>query len=296
MRLTPHKPGYWQSSTGLKTVWGDLQLSAVRIVYRFHERMHDILHGEGSSARIKVLRCAVIRAGYLAGFLCIPTAGSFFLQRSVVMAATQEQQQDDKKPPADKPTSGSAAQVPAMSATVAKPATKPKRVITNDDIQSSPFAGFGGLFYTNSGSINDCDANCFDQIRMSAQLNADKNSDWRRDVLRQLDQVRSDGEWQAYLHELYDAHNTICHLTFDKTDELRKSGNTRNLGPQEIGITEKYDEKMKSAQAILSAAVARQSTVQRKFAEKPYANSFATVQGTRMQAGFCSQARVIFLQ
>lgn len=216
----------------------------------------------------------MFRFAYLAGLLWCSAGGSLFLPRSIVMAAAQERQQDEKK----------------------ATAVKPKKVITNDDIKSSPFAGFGGLFYTNSGSVNDCDANCFDQVRLFAQLNADKNSDWRRDVLKQLDQVRSDGEWQAYLHELYEAHQKVCQLTFDKADELRRSGNTRNLGPQEIAITEKYDAKMKAAQAELSAAVARQSTLQKKFVDRPYANSFATVQGTRMQTGFCSQARVIYPQ
>jgi hypothetical protein len=42
-----------------------------------------------------------------------------------------------------------------------------------------------------------------------------------REVLRQLDLVRSDSEWQAYLRVLYEAHNKMCHLTFDKADELR---------------------------------------------------------------------------
>ncbi len=83
-------------------------------------------------------------------------------------------------------------------------------------------------------------------------------------------------------------------MTFDKTEEMRTSGNTRNLGPQEIAITEKYDAQMKTAQGELSAAVARQFMLQKKFADKPYANSFATIQGTRMQGGFCSQARVIY--
>jgi hypothetical protein len=53
---------------------------------------------------------------------------------------------------------------------------------------------------------------------------------------------------------------------------------------------------MKAAQAALSDTVARQSSLQNKFAEKPFANSFAVVQGTRMRSGFCSQASVIFLQ
>jgi hypothetical protein len=131
---------------------------------------------------------------------------------------------------------------------------------------------------------------------MIGQMGLDKNPDWRRDVLKQLDRVRSDGEWQAYLHELYDAHNKVCQLSFDKADELRRAGNTRNVGPQEIAITEKYDERMKAAQTVLSDAVARQSAMQRKFAEKPFAKSFATIEGTRIQGGFCCKSRVIYLQ
>jgi hypothetical protein len=72
------------------------------------------------------------------------------------------------------------------------------------------------------------------------------------------------------------------------------SGNTRNLGPQEIAITEKYEAHMKTAQAELSAAVARQFMLQKKFADNPYANSFATIQRTRLPGGFCSEARVIY--
>ena len=211
------------------------------------------------------------------------------------MATAKQQQPDEKKAGADKLSTDGATQTPT-SPPPAQPTGKPKKVITNDDIKSSPFSSFGGLFYTSTGSINDCDANCFDQVRMMAQVNPGKNPNWRTDVLRQLDLVRSDAEWQAYLHELYDAHRAICQLTFDKQDELRRSGNNRNLGPQEIAITDKYDEKMKAAQAELSAVVARQSTLQKKFAERRYANSFATLQGTRMQGGFCTQARVIYPQ
>lgn len=51
---------------------------------------------------------------------------------------------------------------------------------------------------------------------------------------------------------------------------------------------------MKAAQNVLSAQVARQQQIQKKFADKPYANAFATIQGTRMMGGFCSQAKVIY--
>ena len=82
---------------------------------------------------------------------------------------------------------------------------------------------------------------------------------------------------------MYRAHNKVCQFTFDKQDELRRSGGLfRNLGPQQIAIAEKYDEQTKAAQDELSAQVARQQQIQKKFAEKPYANAFATIQGTRM--------------
>ncbi|MGA2811453.1 MAG: hypothetical protein ABSG16_08645 [Candidatus Acidiferrum sp.] len=235
----------------------------------------------------------MFRLVYFAVVLVCAVGGSRFFPGSLVLAAQQEPQEGQKPPAQSAVTDATAA--PAADGPPAKPANRAKRVITNDDIKPSPYAGFGGLFYTSAGSINDCNASCFDQVRQFAQPGAGEVPNWREAVLRQLDLVRSNGEWQAYLHELYDAHNRICQLTFDQGDELRRSGNTRNLGPQEIAITEKYDAQMKAAQADLSAVVARQSAVQRIFADKPYANSFATVQGTRMQGGFCSQARVIYL-
>jgi hypothetical protein len=217
-----------------------------------------------------------------------------FLPAFPMSLAAQEQQQQDQRPTADKTTADGAAQASTTAAT-GKPASKPRHVITNDDIKSSPYSSFGGLFYMSTGSINDCDAGCFDQVRAMAMVNSETNPNWRREVLRQLDLVRSDGEWQAYLHNVYRAHNKVCQFTFDKQDELRRSGASfRNLGPQQIAITEKYDQQTKAAQDELSAQVARQQHIQKKFAEKPYPNAFATIQGTRMMGGFCSQAKVIY--
>ena len=177
------------------------------------------------------MRDTVSRGAYFAAVLWFGVEGSLFLPGSLVLAAAPGSRQDDRRATADKPTADGAQQTPATAADAAKPSAKLKRVITNDDIKSSPYSGFGGVFYTNSGSINDCDANCFDQVRAFAQVDAERDPNWRRDVLQQLNRVRSDSEWQAYLHDLYDAHRKVCQVTFDKTDAMRRSGNTRNLGP-----------------------------------------------------------------
>lgn len=235
----------------------------------------------------------VLRRTYFGALLRCAAGLCLFLPTFPMCSAAQEQEQD-QKPPAEKTTADGTAQA-STPAAAPKPAVKPKHVITNDDIKPSAYSGFGGLFYTSTGSINDCDASCFDQVRGMAVFNTDSDSNWRSKVLRQIELVRSDGEWQAYLHDVYGAHNRICQLTFDKQDEMRRSGASfRNLGPEQIAITDKYDQKTKAAQDELAAQEARQQLIQKKFAEKPYANAFATIQGTRMMGGFCSQAKVIY--
>jgi hypothetical protein len=194
-----------------------------------------------------------------------------------------------------KQTPGKLRTCTAAPFTSAKAATKAKKIITNDDIKSSPASGFGGVFYVSAGAINNCDSMCFNQLRGNAWPGGKENPNWRRDILQQLDFVRSDSEWQGYLHELYRAHDAICQLTFEKQDEMRRSGSTRNLGPQEIAIADKYDDKISTTQATLTSAVARESELRQRFAGKPIANGFAMTQGVRMQGGFCSQSKVIFL-
>jgi hypothetical protein len=213
---------------------------------------------------------------------------------SVGYAAQTAQTPDEAKNSESKPAENSGPAQPAPPPS-AKPATKPKKIITNDDIKSSLDSGFGGVFYVSAGAINNCDVMCFDQLRGNAWRGGKENPNWRRDILQQLDFVRSDSQWQGYLHELYRAHDAICQLTFEKQDEMRRSGSTRKLGPQEIAIADKYDDKISAAQATLTSAVARESELRQRFAGKPIANNFAMTQGVRMQGGFCSQSKVIFL-
>jgi len=179
----------------------------------------------------------------------------------------------------------------------AHPAEKAKHVITNDDIKPSPFADFGGRFYSTTGSINDCDASCFDQVHVLSHVDSSKGTtDWRREVLKEIDLVRSSGDWQGYLHQVYDAHSTICQLKKDRQDELNAGGMRRNIGAEEIAIAEKYDLKDKTAQNRLAALNAEQQSRQQIFRDKSYANAFATLQGTRMQSGTCAPIVIIYHQ
>ena len=147
------------------------------------------------------------------------------------------------------------------------------------------------------GSINDCDASCFDQIRVLSHVDISKSAtDWRREVLKEIDAVRSNSDWQAYLHQLYDAHNTVCQLKKDRQDELNVGGMRRNVSPEDIAIAEKYDRKDQAAQDQLAALVAQQAVRQKLFQDKPYATAFSTLQGMRMQCGTCAPIVIIYHQ
>jgi hypothetical protein len=235
----------------------------------------------------------VFRQAAIAVISCVPGFSTLSAGDSLLWAGQQEQQQA----PVDKPAGDGAAQG-ATTTTQTKPADKPKKVITNDDIKSSPYAGFGGLFYFYTGSINDCDANCFEQVRgFSGQYQATENNpSWRREVLQQIELVRSDSEWQLYRRQLYEVHNRICHVNFDEQDELRRAGSSRNMGPQQIEITEKYEAKRKQARGELDALVGQQAAPLKKFEDKPYAKGFAMLQATRMPTGFSTQAKMIYPQ
>jgi hypothetical protein len=146
-----------------------------------------------------------------------------FLPALPMSLAAQERQQQDQRPAADRPVGTARHRHP-----------RPQRpgIRRADRGMSSPTttsslrrtSSFGGLFYMSTGSINDCDAACFDQLRATAMVTSETNPNWRREVLRQLDVARSEGEWQAYRHDVYRAHNKVCQFTFDKQDELRRSG------------------------------------------------------------------------
>ena len=201
---------------------------------------------------------------------------------SLAVPALRQQQQDPKPSPPDKQPSESPQQ-PAASP--AKPADKPKKVITNDDLKGG--GGGDGFSAVNFGQINDCDRNCFDQVRQLARVSPGADANWKRDLLQAIDTVRKDDDWQKYLRDLYDVHLKFCRLGGEKRDELAKYADPRNVTPKEIAIDDKYDAKFKQTQAELTNVYARQSALQRRFGENPFAYQFSIVQTNRIQNASC---------
>jgi len=232
----------------------------------------------------------VLPALVLAAALWCAPGGCSLEPRGIGLAAAQEAQ-DAKPAPQEKTTGDGAQTAPAASA---KPSDKPKKVITNDDLKSSG-SSYGGNFATPFGQINDCDSTCFDAVRSWTRASGTENQNWRRDELEAIDRVRGDPEWQRYLRDIYEAQRKVCQVTNDRRDELFKFANPRNVTPEEIAIDEKYDPKMKAAQAELEGLRTKLGAMQKKFFSNPYAYQFAIMQGMRTMTVNCpSTPRTIY--
>src|SRR5260221_3023400 len=120
------------------------------------------------------------------------------------------------------PTPQEAALKPAPSdnpapASDAKPPRPRKKVYTNDNLPKANPGDFSGADFSE---INNCDRNCFEQVRQLAHVFPGSNPTWKRDLLRALDTVRKYANWQKNLPDLYDAHQRSCALCSGKLDDI----------------------------------------------------------------------------
>src|SRR5258708_3725744 len=187
------------------------------------------------------------------------------------------------------PTPQDAALKPAPSdnpapASDAKPPRPRKKVYTNDNLPKANPGDFSGADFSE---INNCDRNCFEQVRQLAHVFPGSNPTWKRDLLRALDAVRKDAEWQEYLPDLYDVHQRFCALGAEKRDEIAYVADPANVTPREIAVEDKYDAKFRQAQASLEQVSARQHGLQQLFGASPFSLQFSQLQVGRIQNAPC---------
>jgi hypothetical protein len=162
-----------------------------------------------------------------------------------------------------------------------------EKLYTNDNLP----AASGDFDGSDFSAINDCDRNCFDQVRQLAHVTAAYNPEWKRDVLRALDPVRQNAQWQQYLRDLYDQHVRFCGIGEEKREELARVADPNNVTARELNVDDKYDAKFRKAQSDLQALYLRQRPLQQGFAYNGFSFQFSQIQVSRIQNAACAQQR-----
>jgi len=166
--------------------------------------------------------------------------------------------QNDGKSPEPAPQPAGANDAP-------KAAAKPRHVITNEDIEAQHAQMASANSDIDIGNINDCDNNCFDSLRYSTGYYVARNTDWKHDLLRGIQQVTDDSKWQAALYQIARLKAKFCELSQDKNDALADSANPKNMTEDEIAIQESYERKFEAAENSLNAAYSNADAIMRGY-------------------------------
>lgn len=221
--------------------------------------------------------------------LLINTLFAFLLAATLAFAAQNQGPTPTPQDAALKPAPSDNPSQPPAGAD-AKPSNPRKKVYTNDNLPKANPGDFSGADFSE---INNCDRNCFEQVRQLAHVFPGSNPNWKRDLLRALDTVRKDADWQKYLRDLYDVHQRFCALGAEKRDEIAYVADPANVTPREIAVEDKYDAKFKQAQSSLEQVSARQHGLQQLFGASPFSLQFSQLQVSRIQNAPCGSQRYL---
>jgi len=192
--------------------------------------------------------------------------------------------QNQPQPPSA-PVASPAAPAKKDQAPAPKPLRHARKVITDDDIQ-----GIGSIYKGGGGpdlsGINDCDRNCFESVRSAARIYPG-GTEWKRDLLDAIDNVRSDGPWQGLLGEFGTVRGKFCSLEQERNEELARVSDPHNVTAGEISVEEKYNRLFKSAQADLLTLYDRAHFLKQAHASSALEMAFMDLQTNRIITASC---------
>ena len=178
-------------------------------------------------------------------------------------------------------------QSPAAAPAKPKVELDPHKVLTNDDLRKLDRQG--GMSVVGSSvdlsTIYDCDINCYNQVRSTAQVYPSSNLDWMRDLRTRIEQLKLDNDWRAYLVRLADLRSKICTIADDERTALHRADNEDNVTDEQINIREEFAQKLKSVNDDITAEYGRMNSMQSRYS--PLVSRFMYTQVLRIMTTNC---------
>lgn len=198
----------------------------------------------------------------------------------------------DPKPAPQQAKPGTAPTAPQASAS--KPAAQPKvqieahKVLTNDDLEKlNKHRGMSVVgIDVDLNAIYDCDINCYNSVRSSAQIYpAQGNLDWMRDLRSGIEDLQKDDTWRAQLVNLAHLRSRYCTIAADQNTELQRADNFNNVTDAQISIRERYNAKLSDANQAVMAEYSRASSLESTYS--PLVRRFMEMQVLRIMQSAC---------
>lgn len=178
-------------------------------------------------------------------------------------------------------------QSPAAAPAKPKVELDPHKVLTNDDLRKLDRQGGMSVVGTDAvlSGIYDCDINCYNQARSSAQVYPSSSLDWMRDLRSGIETLKLDNDWRAYLVRLADLRSKICTIADEEKTDLVRADNENNVTDQQIDIREEYTRKLKDVNDDITAEYGRMSSMQSRYS--PMVSRFMQMQVLRIMRTNC---------
>jgi hypothetical protein len=182
---------------------------------------------------------------------------------------------------ADKEAAATPPPKPAASA-------KPKKVITNEDLERRSDNAARKALDGDSGSWLNCEASCEQQAREEAGYNTDRDAEWQMQIINARRELAADLAWRQMLMEAIQQSNTYCNFLSQQSQKVSPSGNGYQARVQRTK-TDQYFQTMDSVLKQKLQTLANQMTqhTNEVGALSPVRGAMMYVQGTRILQRTC---------
>jgi hypothetical protein len=224
--------------------------------------------------------------GFVLPMVLLVTAVNANPQSSTTPVPSQQSQQ----------SAPSAAQ-PAPKDSPSKAATplKPKKVLTNDDLDTHSNGGLssGSRIVTgDSSSLLTCESVCEQQARAQVGYDSDREGEWQMQVANARRDLVADTEWRNLLSQTIQQTRTYCNFLEQQSRKTAPGNNSYNAQVQRAR-NQQYFENMDRTlqQGLESLANRSQNRIQEVQALSPVRAAMMTVQLSRIAERNCDLPR-----
>ena len=161
--------------------------------------------------------------------------------------------------------------------------SKPKKVITNEDLEPRSDSQSRKSADGDSHSWLNCEASCEQQAREEAGYDAEHEAEWQMQLVNARRELAADSEWRQMLREAIQQSNTYCNFLSQQSQKISPSGNSYSAQVQRA----KADEYFRNMDNVLRQklqTLANQMTghINEVGALSPVRGAMMYVQGNRI--------------
>ena len=163
--------------------------------------------------------------------------------------------------PAAQPSPGQPPTAADQKDAAAKPSppAKPKKIITNDDLEPHPAgaqAGSGGKVIVGApASFLNCETACEQEARAALGYDADREPEWQMQVVNARRDLAADAEWRRLLSQAIRQTNDYCNFLVLRSQKVAPSGNSYNARVQRAEAEQYFENTDRNYQTGLKTLV-----------------------------------------